>query len=321
MKIFAGLSVLYLGVALVVAYVARDHELRVFVMIAAGGVEFLVSIWRWIVGFSAAVVLMFAVVRNSILSQRTVAMMYALVGALVFQGAFIVFKTTLPFIVPFFADGFLAGLDRTIHAGVDPFVFTHRLAQPWMGDALTVIYIWVWLVPALFFPVLLAATDTDHARVRRFMILFGVAWVLLGNVLALGGMSVGPVFYDRLLGGVRFADLTEALAISGVAGGRIGTVQDFLWWAYSEHGQTTGSGIAAFPSVHVGMATVLALYLCERSRLLVPIGVLFLAAIQFTSVYTGYHYGVDGYVAFFVVFAAWLVLRRKFQPQRTGDAT
>ena len=38
----------------------------------------------------------------------------------------------------------------------------------------------------------------------RFIALYFTCWVLLGTALAVAGASVGPVFYDALVGGDRF---------------------------------------------------------------------------------------------------------------------
>ena len=146
---------------------------------------------------------------------------------------------------------------------------------------------------------------------KRFAILHVVCWVGLGNVLALAFSSVGPVFYDRLLDTDRFAELLLALKTSGIEASRIGAIQANLWTLYIEEGQAVGSGISAFPSVHVGVATVFALYLMERSKWLAPIAILFLAMILFFSVYLGYHYALDGYASIIVIVAAWALLRRR----------
>ena len=62
-----------------------------------------------------------------------------------------------------------------------------------------------------------------------------------------------------------------------------------------------GGGISAFPSMHAAMATLWAGYLVERSRWLAPIGLGFLAVILYLSVYTGWHYAVDGIASIAVV--------------------
>ena len=78
-----------------------------------------------------------------------------------------------------------------------------------------------------------------------------------------------------------------------------------LWNVYVDHGQAFGSGISAFPSVHVAMAVVTSLYLAERSRWLAPVGIAFVAIILFMSVYSGFHYAIDGYASILVVATAY----------------
>jgi membrane-associated phospholipid phosphatase len=158
--------------------------------------------------------------------------------------------------------------------------------------------------------VILSVADENTERKARFLVLYLFCWLVIGNVLAILGASVGPVFYDALEGGTRFAGLHAALAQSGVTQGPVGQIQAFLWQSYAERGMAIGSGISAFPSVHVGVATLTALYLAERSRWLAPIGVAFVATILFLSVYTGYHYALDGYVSVLLVTGAWALLRR-----------
>ncbi|TDT75541.1 PAP2 superfamily protein [Litoreibacter halocynthiae] len=242
---------------------------------------------------------------------RIVPTIYALLGCLVFSMAFSLVKTSIPSIQPFYADPFFADLDAALHFGVDPWRIAHSVAAFVPPSVIVVLYFMVWFLPAVFLPVFIALTDTDTDRSKRFMILYVVSWVGLGNVMAMLGSSAGPVYYDRLIGGTRFADLTAALESSGIAASALGRVQDNLWQFYSDGGQSVGSGISAFPSVHVGLAAVTLLYLWERSRALAPFGVLFAAMIMFASVYHGWHYAVDGYVSIVAVTALWAVLRRR----------
>ena len=104
-------------------------------------------------------------------------------------------------------------------------------------------------------------------------------------------------------------DLALALEASGLAGGFIGQVQVELWDMYAEGFLALGTGISAFPSVHVAMATVIALYVSERSVWLIPVAGTYLAAILVLSVHTGFHYAVDGYASIFLVAIAWRWLR------------
>jgi len=235
----------------------------------------------------------------------------ALAGALFFGFAFSATKTTLPYVVPFWADAPLAVVDRVLHFGVDPYVLSYKWIAWFPAEWIPTTYLVLWAPLAVFFPVWLIVVDNDAARVRRFLLLYVLTWVVLGNILAGAFMSAGPVYYDRLLGGSLFADLIAALDASGISDTAIGAIQKNLWDIYAGDLMGVGSGISAFPSVHVGVATLLAIYLAERSRYLLPIGLAYLVAIQILSVHIGFHYAIDGYVSIGVVVGFWAVLRRR----------
>lgn len=234
---------------------------------------------------------------------------WALFGCLVFSIAFTFTKTSIPDIFPFYADPWLAKMDQALHGGVDAWIWAHQWSAHIPAAAVATLYFVIWGIPVALFPVVLALTDRDAARKVRFLILSASAWIGLGNVTALIGSSVGPVYYDRLLGGARFEGLLAALQSSGIAEGRVGQVQDGLWQMHLDSSPMFGAGISAFPSMHVALACVIMLYLCERSRWLAPLGVLFLLSIQFCSVYIGWHYAIDGYVSLFAVIALWIGLK------------
>jgi len=98
----------------------------------------------------------------------------------------------------------------------------------------------------------------------------------------------------------------------------MGIVREWLWVVKDPEYQGVSSGISAFPSVHVGVASLTCFYLCERSRYLAPLGALFLALILLGSVLSGLHYAVDGYASFIVVALAWGLTRQKTQ---VGDGS
>lgn len=225
------------------------------------------------------------------------------------QIGFVFAKSAIPRLVPFYADPFFARVDRTLLFGRDGWEVAHALAgegYTWLFPAL---YMPVWSALAFGFPILMALTDPDKARAGRYAWLFILAWVVVGNILATLGSSVGPIYYDRLLGSDRFSDLAVALQQSGLAGSSLGQVQDRLW-AGSNDVAVPLSLISAFPSVHVAIATVAALYLRERAPRLAPVGYAFLCAIAFISVYSGYHYAICALAGWAVVVAMGAALRR-----------
>lgn len=253
---------------------------------------------------------MFVLLPRSALLARLSSAIVAVFTCSLFFLVFTMLKTSMPFVIPFWADPFFASLDRALHFGVDPWVWTQKLASLINPDIAHRIYVTFWLGPAMYLPVLLFLFDGDQARIRRFLWLYFFVWIGLGNLLALGFMSAGPVYYDRLLGGEIFAPLTEALAASGVTDSATGRAQAWLWDVYSAGRQEAGTGISAFPSVHIGMVTLLALYMWERSRWLVLPGVVLVSSFQFLSVFLGWHYAVDGYFSILAVIGVWWGLRR-----------
>lgn len=320
MRGFFLFSVLYAVFAVIVLFLVRDNPVLQLFDAYYRTKDTLTALWRYLPYLGVGLAALFAFTRQyggkGILKESA----WALAGSLVFSAAFTILKTAIPSVVPFYADAFFADLDKAIHGGVDPWIWTHRFAEWITPDAMGTLYFIIWGFPAAFFPLILALTDNDTARKTRYLILHGFVWIGLGNVLALAGSSVGPVYYDRLLGGARFDDLILALKSSGIADAKIGLVQDGLWRIYAENGQAMGSGISAFPSVHNGVSALTMLYLMERSKWLAPVGVAFCAAILFSSVYIGWHYAIDGYASIALVVAAWFGLYNWSRTRRRNVA-
>ncbi len=244
----------------------------------------------------------------------TVRLPKAVVAVFLSSAFFLTFtmvKTSFPQVWPFWADPLMATIDKALHFGTDPWEITHALGFPIAPDAANQLYFFAWLLPATYLPVLLFLFDEDEARIRRFLWLFFFGWAFLGNVVAIGLLSAGPVYYDALLGGDRFAALTAALESSGITGSSVGRTQARLWETYVNATKDPGSGISAFPSVHVAMVTVIALYLGERHRLLGLLGAALVGVFVYLSVWFGWHYAVDGYASILLVVAMWWFLRRR----------
>lgn len=304
-------SFAYLACAVAVVFTLRDQPVDLLLGATRTSFYLLKSFAEWVPILAVFLAGSLYLSRRYGFKSRIVPTIYALLGCLVFSMAFSLTKTSIPYIQPFYADTLFADLDAAMHGGIDPWRITHFFAAYIPPAAIVILYFMVWFLPAVFLPVFIALTDTDADRSKRFMILHAVSWIGLGNVMAVLGSSAGPVYYDRLLGGNRFADLTTALQESGIAASALGQVQDNLWQFYAEGGQSIGSGISAFPSVHVGLAVVTMLYMIERSKLLAPFGVAFCAAIMFASVYHGWHYAIDGYASFALVLGVWAFMRRR----------
>ncbi|MCP4182981.1 MAG: hypothetical protein GY761_06650, partial [Hyphomicrobiales bacterium] len=71
-----------------------------------------------------------------------------------------------------------------------------------------------------------------------------------------------------------------------------------------------GVGISAFPSVHVGLITLNALFAREIFPRLAGLAFAYVGIILVSSVYLGWHYAIDGYVAIFVVYAIYWLMKK-----------
>ena len=242
---------------------------------------------------------------------RLIPLVQVCLAVLAIQTGFLFMKSAIPQLAPFWADPLFARLDQVLLFGNDAWSVAHNLTPDAITPYFPMIYMPVWFVTAAALPIVIVATDPDPARFNRHAWLFLGAWVVIGNIAATLGSSVGPVFYDQLLGTDRFADLKAALAASGVTDGPIGHVQARLWANQDEVDGIKASGISAFPSVHVAIATITALYLAERFRAIgAAAGAVFLGLILLISVYSGYHYLIDGIVSIVLIWAMDRAIRR-----------
>ncbi len=239
-----------------------------------------------------------------------------------FLAGFSSVKTLLPLLADasgqpqFFADPFFAVLDRAIHFGVDPWVLTHAVTE-WLEwtdfvHHSSLLYGLWWAIPAFYLPAIMVLMGDEGARLKHYTILYLFSWIVLGNILAFVGLSAGPIYFDRIFGTEVYADMVATLHAAGLADSWFGQTQEKLWVAYSEEAQAVGSGISAFPSMHVAMMTVTALYMAEKNRWLGLVGWVLFSGVLFVSVWIGYHYAIDGYFSAVVVVALHLALKRGF---------
>lgn len=311
MKSFFIFTSVYLVFAILFAPLFMDGGMTGFVAVTSS-VNILWQTGKYfLIGILIGLIALTMMVDRDVLRARFPVIGLALIASVFIHAGFTILKNVMSFITPYFADPLMADIDKALHFGVDPWVIAHRIGDYLPTDLMIYSYLTIWALPAFAMPIIIALTDGDRARMMRTLILYAVAWAFVGNVLAFAGLSVGPVYYDRLLGGERFADLTVALTTSGVAASGIGITQQALWEIYAGQSALIGSGISAFPSVHVAIATVAAIYMCERSKWLVPLAAIFLFFTLYLSVFTGYHYAVDGYVSIIVIFVVWWALRRR----------
>ncbi|RWO69771.1 MAG: hypothetical protein EOS17_11690 [Mesorhizobium sp.] len=230
--------------------------------------------------------------------------------------AFTTLKVAIPDMVPFYADRALADLDLRLH-GADPWTWAHSIVSEPVSVAIFAGYGYGWLLQ-WFGAVLFVAFWNNPVGRLRYLWAFALTTMLCGTVLATLLSSAGPIFHDQIYGGDRFVALQAALAQKGY-GASVHLYADYLFTAYQSGRPELGGGISAMPSMHVAFATLNAFFLARFGRRWAIAGWSFAAFILFGSVYTGWHYAVDGYLSILVVSLLWYVTGRFVVPQASQD--
>lgn len=244
-------------------------------------------------------------------TPRLAAGLVLMVAVGFFMGAFTSVKTLLPQFTTFGWDRAFAELDATLFGGVDPW----RLLHPVMGNlavskTIEFCYAGVWMLTICATPAWAALSPRMAHQRHRFLITYFLCWIVLGNVLAGVFYSAGPAFYAEVTGdGARYAELIAYHASTPQDPRSAHTIQQWLWDLYSQGQMQLGSGISAFPSLHVAMATLVALAACKVNRWAGIAGVAWAGLIFASSIHLGWHYAVDGLASILGVLAIWVALR------------
>lgn len=227
-----------------------------------------------------------------------------------YWGVFTSAKNMLPFLAPVWLDRQIADFGLLIHGGYSPW----RVLHPLLGhQAITRvierIYLDGWTLLLTGISTLIALHPSlERLRVRYFATMFLVL-VVLGNVVAGIGMSAGPVFYGHVMGDYeRFGELVNYLAFSKGLTNSAADIQDYLWSNFLNGEAQLGTGISAFPSIHVAMATLFVMAGWSLGRRLGMALLAFWLMIVLGSVHLGWHYSADGYASAAGTIVLWQIV-------------
>jgi hypothetical protein len=241
----------------------------------------------------------------------------------VFQGTFTSVKNALAVWQHGFPyDRVQADIDQWLHFGIDPWRWLYAIGEhDWVRIAVEWNYNVLWFAfcfGALFF---VATSPRARGLRTRYIVAFILTWIVVGNLLAGAFMSAGPAFYAQVTGdAARFGEQLAFLARGAGWENSAASYQDYLWTLHSRGLTGFGSGISAFPSVHVGLVTLNALFLWDFSRRLGVLAFAYVGFVLLSSVYLAWHYAIDGYVAMAAVLVIHFALKRFLARRPTIDA-
>jgi hypothetical protein len=214
-------------------------------------------------------------------------------------------KPLLNYLIPFWADPYLALIDREIFR-TDPW----RLLW-WLNDRPMALFYhraWFALMILTLLKVLWAPASKEKSAV---MLTYFLLWSVFGPLVHVLLPAAGPIFYARLGYGDAFSGLVSAPQTAQLA--------EYLWRIYSGARFGAGSGISAMPSLHIATTVwmVLAAYFFAR-RWLLPMSIAAML-IFMLSISLGWHYAIDGIAGGVGTVAIWfvakLVLKRGSAPE------
>jgi membrane-associated phospholipid phosphatase len=120
-------------------------------------------------------------------------------------------------------------------------------------------------------------------------------WGVIGNFIAGLLPTAGPALYGLATGdATRF---THLQAFLGSTPNTTAATQHYLWQAHEQGASVLGAGISAFPSMHVAVACMCALFVAELGGVWRFVALGYTLLIMASSVYLGWHYAIDGYAA------------------------
>jgi hypothetical protein len=222
------------------------------------------------------------------------------------QITFQALKQSIGPVIDFHADPMLHRIDVLLHGGMAWTWLESLLMRPSWVRVIDALYMaWFGLLFVFFF---WASWSSARVLRQRALTAFLLMWIGAGTATAWLASSAGPCYYGQVVAGADpYAPLLAHLDTIGSEHGELKarSNQEILWEIRRADNWGHFAGISAMPSLHVGVAVLLALVAWQRSRVLGLILSVYAAVIQIGSVILAWHYAVDGYLGALLAVLCW----------------
>ena len=198
-------------------------------------------------------------------------------------------KQAIPFINPGIHDAALQQIDKYLHLGVNP----NTAAVTLLGaPAIAFLFDKLYVLWYLLKPLVLAyfAMTPDRKSHVSFYTAYFAMWIF-GGLAAVVLPSLGPIYthpewFTNLNAGMARKLQTQLMTHYESALAHPEKYKVFIY-----------EGVAAFPSLHVGIAAIFAFFVFQVNRVIGSFFIAYVVIVQIGSVLLGWHYALDGYFA------------------------
>ena len=217
---------------------------------------------------------------------------------------FLPLKYAIPKLLPFWLDRPLAHAERALFTA-DPWLLLDRALGSAVVPIDRVYALWLPTQALVLFLIMLRPPSPAKSRL---LIAYVLAWFVLGVVAAIIFSSAGPIFYDRLFGGMSFAPLRASL--QGHGAWMVLAESDRMWASLESGRPTIVAGISAGPSIHVAISGGMYLAARQLAPRAASYALFYAAFIWIGSVQLGWHYVTDGLAGTLGMLAIWALSPR-----------
>jgi hypothetical protein len=219
-------------------------------------------------------------------------------------------KSLIPVFVPFYLDPDLQWLELVLHFGVSPY----DMLSP-LFNAKTYAWLDAAYFQGCFYVVFLTLYwqifNTGNGGKRAVYIsTFIMSWIIAGNLFATLLSSVGPTYYSLFFQDT-YTAMNQAIVDNLYTMNTLNPVADatekreYLLAMNNNTSLVDKNGISAMPSVHNASTFLLVLYSAYYCKKMLWFTAPFAALTLVGSIVLGWHYAIDAYAAFIIVYGIW----------------